>query len=558
MTTQWPKETTWPNDPREHATQLSKYLRDALISVENAKHQPVPAELVKISLLGSLSFVMKTQSAPDFRTVLDTLNIIRTEQQATTSDVTQAVGEFLGEIKGEIMATTKLVRESNAKAEEVGQHAKALAKEAVDTSKITMNMVKEIKNQGVQSQAASPATYAAIAARGTSGPNTNNAQISKTPSAQIQREIIVSIKDPLTIQSLRAMNPRNLKSHIERSIEQSRNEHIVKIKIVSANQLKSGDLSIKTATNSEMRTLREFADDWAPRIGHGCTVRNPTYGILAHGIRTSSMDMSKFEDNKRNILLDNKPFIPSADLKYIGWLTRAAPTKSASTIIIEFTRPEDANKIIDEGLVWQGEVFQCERYERQCRLMQCFNCQHYSHIGTQCKTATTCGYCAQEHRSRDCTTKDDADAPRKCANCHGAHEAWSHQCPTRQGELAKTKAAYNTRQRYHAVVSTAETPKISASNLGPVRRRSTRDFRQSQEEQQGRDPSQPRRGRKRPNMELDNTTHDKENYARRDGSNQRPQRAAMPSRKVLEAIEGNRRRPGNGQYMEIDSDSEEI
>lgn len=29
-----------------------------------------------------------------------------------------------------------------------------------------------------------------------------------------------------------------------------------------------------------------------------------------------------------------------------------------------------------------------ERYERQCRLKQCFNCQKYGHIGTQCKTTT--------------------------------------------------------------------------------------------------------------------------------------------------------------------------
>ena len=44
-TTQWSKEATWPNEPREHATQLSKYLRKALVSIENAKGQPVPAEL---------------------------------------------------------------------------------------------------------------------------------------------------------------------------------------------------------------------------------------------------------------------------------------------------------------------------------------------------------------------------------------------------------------------------------------------------------------------------------------------------------------------------------
>lgn len=86
-----------------------------------------------------------------------------------------------------------------------------------------------------------------------------------------------------------------------------------------------------------------------------------TYGILAHGIRTNSMNTDDFEGTRDGLLQDNKPFIPNAEIKYIGWLTRSSPTKSASSIIVEFMKAEDANKIIDEGLIWQGEVFQCER-----------------------------------------------------------------------------------------------------------------------------------------------------------------------------------------------------
>jgi hypothetical protein len=67
--------------------------------------------------------------------------------------------------------------------------------------------------------------------------------------------------------------------------------------------------------------------------------------------------MSRFEENRARILQENKPFIPSAEIRHIGWLTRNASAKTALTIIIEFTRPEDANKIIDEGLIWQSEVF---------------------------------------------------------------------------------------------------------------------------------------------------------------------------------------------------------
>jgi hypothetical protein len=317
--------------------------------------------------------------------------------------------------------------------------------------KVVAGMTREIKNKGPQYQAGIPSSYAAVAAQGALAASTYNTQSVKIPPAPIQREIIVNIRNPHTIQSLRAMNPRNLKAHVDRAISQSENEHVANIKIMSVNQLKSRDISIKTITNNEMQVFRQFTEDWAPRLGNGTSVRNPTYGVLVHGIRTSTMDVDKFEETRDIILQDNKPFIPTADIKYIRWLTKRTVNKTVSSVVIEFTKPEDANKIIDEGLVWQGEMCQSERYERGCRLKQCFQCQKYGHIGTQCKATKACGYCAQEHSSRDCPSKTDRDAPRKCATCHGAHEAWSQQCPTRREELARTKAAYENRPRYHPV-----------------------------------------------------------------------------------------------------------
>jgi hypothetical protein len=53
-------------------------------------------------------------------------------------------------------------------------------------------------------------SYAAAAARGVPLAGTYNAQSIKQPPAQTQRKVIMNIRDPLTIQSLRAMNPSNL------------------------------------------------------------------------------------------------------------------------------------------------------------------------------------------------------------------------------------------------------------------------------------------------------------------------------------------------------------
>ncbi|PCD25894.1 hypothetical protein AU210_012328 [Fusarium oxysporum f. sp. radicis-cucumerinum] len=310
-------------------------------------------------------------------------------------------------------------------------------------------MIRDMKLVSQQNQANAMPTYANVLARGGLAASMHNPQNQKASPVQTLREIIINIRDPVTIANIRMMSPRSLKSHVDLAIEQSSNEHIENIKVVSSNQLRSGDLSIKTASTADMVTLRQFAEDWEQRIGNGATVRIPTYSVLVHGVRTSSMNMDNFELIRDGMLQDNKPFIPNAEIKYIGWLTISSSTKSASSVVVEFTRPEDANKIIDEGLIWQGEVFQCELYDRQCRVRQCFQCHKYGHIGTQCKATITCGYCAQDHATRDCPTKSDRGAPRKCAACNGPHEAWNNQCSTRKQEVNKAKAASKSRPRYH-------------------------------------------------------------------------------------------------------------
>ena len=281
----------------------------------------------------------------------------------------------------------------------------------MEVGKATMKMVRDMKPTAAPMQGNIAQTYASIVARSGLASSMHNPVNHRTSPVQAQREIIVNIRDPVTITSIRAMGPRSLKAHVDRAIEQSNNEHIKRIKVVSSNRLKSGDLSIKTVTSAETEALRQFAEDWEHRIGSGATVRIPAYGVLAHGIRTSSIDMERSYELREGLLQHNKPFIPNAEIKYIGWLTKSSASKSASSVIVEFARAEDANRIIDEGLVWQGEVFQCERYDRHCRLRQCFRCHKYGHIETQCKATIACGYCAQHHQTRECPTKNDDKRP---------------------------------------------------------------------------------------------------------------------------------------------------
>ena len=87
------------------------------------------------------------------------------------------------------------------------------------------------------------------------------------------------------------------------------------------------------------------------------------------------------------MLADNYTVIPNAKISYVGWLTKEATLKRASSIVVEFTDPEMANAIIYAGMAWDGQIHQCQLYDRACRVKQCFRCYNYGHIGTQCNVS---------------------------------------------------------------------------------------------------------------------------------------------------------------------------
>jgi ribosomal protein L20 len=512
-----------------------------LLHIEREKDQPVTSEEMRTVVMATLTLIGKVARIPDMTAVYQKMTIIRTELSQNANGTATEIQNIKDELKSLTAGVQKGIT--------TGEAAAAAAKEAAEVSKTVAGMARDIKNRSTQHQTGAPISYAAVAAHGALAASTYNTQNVYTAPAPVQREIIVNIRNAQTIQTLRAMNPRTMKTHVDNAIAQSENEHVSKITTMSANQLKSGDLSIRTATNSEMQMLRQFTDDWVHRIGDGTSVRTHTYGVLVHGIRTRTMNIERFEEVRAEILQANKAFLPTADIKYIGWLTRKRPDKTMSSIVIEFTKPEDANKIIKEGLVWEGEMCQSERYERKCRLKQYFQCQKYGHIGTQCKAAKTCGYCALEHNSSDCPTKANRDTTKKCAVCHGAHEAWNQECPIRIEELAKVKAALASRPKYHAIAAMDnEADQGGLERMPPRRSRSTRDLALQSDHRTNRPSSTQGRGQKR-----SAPVGDKENEP--PSASQRPQRAAIPSRRALEALAVNALRQGNTQ-MDIDTDTD--
>lgn len=73
---------------------------------------------------------------------------------------------------------------------------------------------------------------------------------------------------------------------------------------------------------------------------------------------------------------------------------------------------------------------------------RCFKCQRFGHGSQSCRGQLTCGKCATTgHATDECKVEDGAH----CANCDGAHPAYSRTCPTwkKEKEIVTIKITQN-------------------------------------------------------------------------------------------------------------------
>lgn len=176
-----------------------------------------------------------------------------------------------------------------------------------------------------------------------------------------------------------------------------------------------------------------------------------TFGVLVLYV-PSSFDVTNQKRAIDGITSVNKGFIPGIAIKSIEWLIPEwTKTKHYSNLLVEFKHPQHANAAIREQLLIGRKVLGCEYYERDSRLRQCFFCQQYRHLETQCQAIKpSCGRCAGRHVTGECNAREEA-RNFHCALCGGGHRAWDSTCRTRQEELERVRNARANAPKYHAV-----------------------------------------------------------------------------------------------------------
>lgn len=158
MAIPWPQEADWPLEIREHAAELTKYLRDALNCIGRSQGQAVPASVVKTIITGMLTMISKTLRIPDLTTVHNILNIMRIEAKERT----QATAKNMEVIKVELRDNATHIRRSIT----IGKRTKAAAEMATEKRTRAVDIVKELRDEATCVSACGKMSYAAVAANG--------------------------------------------------------------------------------------------------------------------------------------------------------------------------------------------------------------------------------------------------------------------------------------------------------------------------------------------------------------------------------------------------------
>ena len=409
MAPKWPQVNNGPEHINEHATYL-KEVCSQLQAVDRGRHNQVPWNIVQAYLNSTVGLIGKVLRQPALREIL--------QQVKDAAKCTQNIQHDVSIIKNSVGMST--------------------------TAPTAANFGGRPPLAGTWAQVAARAKGASLPPPPTPG-NAPHTRAGSAVTAYKDRAVTVKLKNSGVTERYRTHSPAWVRQQVTASIQNNAGTKMVKV--VAAYQLKSGDIQIFTSTTAEAAKLKENSG-WLGGLGEHAQVVVPTYGVIVHGIPTNSINVNDQTATIEQILADNHTVIPHAKISHMGWLTKEETLKRASSIVVEFTDPRMANATIYAGLAWEGQIHQCQLYDRACRIKQCFRCYNYGHITTQCNATQVCGYCAEHHETKHCRHRGVEGFTPRCAVCKDSHTAWSNACPARKKETERIEQAKDARSIY--------------------------------------------------------------------------------------------------------------
>ena len=136
--------------------------------------------------------------------------------------------------------------------------------------------------------------------------------------------------------------------------------------VEAAQALPSGDLVLRVDSKQTRQELHRQRG-WTEALGAGTQLNRPHFTVLVKSVRLDALDCSNQEVAKGTLTQQN-PYLRGSDLIHVGreQAHQPDPPPKASTVLIDVGSPQEANLLIQEGLVLGYVHHSVELFHRNC------------------------------------------------------------------------------------------------------------------------------------------------------------------------------------------------
>ena len=219
-------------------------------------------------------------------------------------------------------------------------------------------------------------------------------------------------------------------------------------------QFDNGDLEVKCHTYEELSCFLR-PGSWSTAVESFVTPYG--YAVVMKDVSATKLKLHKMTETARTDtirqLYDANLSIPSlkraTDIRNIRWLeleeggtrfevshsgAKKHSTATMRQMVVEFARATQANTAIKEGLKFDGDTHDCERFIPNDAVERCIDCLDFGHQAFPCSFGPRCSRCLAGHRNSVCSGMGQA-----CTYCNLRHRHAGQICKPLQKSLHAAK-----------------------------------------------------------------------------------------------------------------------
>jgi len=172
----------------------------------------------------------------------------------------------------------------------------------------------------------------------------------------------------------------------------------------------------------------------------GARVQVKTYLVIIYGVKKTAVKPGSEQEAVGSLKKQNTLFYLRFKIHKAAWPKAAIQSnKTYGLIILELSSAKEANLVIKKGLIKGYDIKTCELFDKNCKIIQYFNCQRYNYIKKAYKKRIACGFCTRNHNTKNYETKKDQSKKNCVIYKSKGYEAWSSHCPVKKEKEKKSK-----------------------------------------------------------------------------------------------------------------------